>query len=126
MRLLYIAGPFSGPADADVLRNIERAAAVADWAWRDGAYGVVCPHLNSSVMHGTDVPHDRYYEADLALLSKCDAIAVLPHEGSKGAWAEVRMARALNLIVYTLTEDDVQFYLKNYREQKRSFHLAAT
>lgn len=96
MKLLYVAGPYTGKTDNEVYENIQRARQRAKKYWELG-YAVFCPHLNTAFFSGI-VPEEQFLEAGLLLLSKCDAIALpVNWELSKGTVAEVAYAEELGL-----------------------------
>lgn len=98
MKLVYISGPYSAPTINGVHDNIERARAAAVDLWQKG-YAVICPHLNSAYMDGV-ASWETFMEADLLILSKCDAIYMLPGwEKSTGARMELAKAKELGLDV---------------------------
>lgn len=93
-RLLYIAGPFSDPDRIHgVEQNILQASRAALDAWREG-WVAVCPHKNTAgFQHVADLPYKVWTRGDLAILSRCDAILLLPDwPGSPGARREVIFA----------------------------------
>ena len=107
MKLLYLAGPFSAPAgDSDPLHtvraNILVASRIALEAARAG-WMPVCPHKNSSGFEHTEIPAAFWYEGDIALMLRCDAVLMLPGwTASKGAVREFFMAqpRRIPIFVY--------------------------
>jgi hypothetical protein len=96
VQLVYVAGPYTGPDANSIHDNIEKARRIAVTLWKEG-YAVICPHLNSAHMDGV-VSWEQFMEADLLILSKCDAIALVPGwEKSKGACMEFQKAQELGL-----------------------------
>jgi hypothetical protein len=92
--LIYIAGPYRG----DVTTNIANARRVAVELWEKG-YNVICPHLNTSSMElDCKMPDARYLEGDLDILSRCDAMVVLPNsECSVGTQGEIAYCQNNNI-----------------------------
>lgn len=87
MKLIYVAGPYRGKTISDVYQNIQEARKHAGWLWEQG-WAVVCPHLNSAFMDGI-CPDESFILGDLEILSRCDAIYLLPRwQESKGATEE--------------------------------------
>lgn len=87
--LVYIAGPYTRP---DPVSNTHIAIQVADEMMATGLVTPVVPHL--SLTWHMVAPHDDvewWYEYDLAILARCDALYRLPGE-STGADAERRFA----------------------------------
>lgn len=105
VKLLYLAGPFSAPeGDPDPLHtvneNITAASRIALEAARAG-WMPVCPHKNSAGFEHTEIPAAFWYEGDIALMLRCDAVLMLPgYERSKGALAELDTAKAAGMGVY--------------------------
>ena len=105
VKLLYLAGQFSAPAgDSDPLHtvraNILAASRIALEAARAG-WMPVCPHKNSSGFEHTEIPASFWYEGDIALMLRCDAVLMLPGwRASKGAIAEHEAATAAGMGVY--------------------------
>lgn len=95
MKLLYIAGPYDHPDDPihGVQENITNASRIALEYWRKG-WAVICPHMNTAGFHhAKDVPRETWIQGDLLILSKCDAILMIPGwTGSPGAKAELDYA----------------------------------
>lgn len=107
MKLIYVAGPYRGKTHDErsfneIEANIRRAEAVAIALW-DKGYGVFCPHLNTCHFEvKSSAPAELYLEADLRMLSACDAILMLPGwEQSAGACKErFKARRILDMPVY--------------------------
>lgn len=105
VKLLYLAGPFGAPeGDPDPLHtvneNILAASRIALEAARAG-WMPVCPHKNSAGFEHTEIPTAFWYEGDIALMLRCDAVLMLPgYERSKGALAELDTAKAAGMGVY--------------------------
>ncbi len=90
---IYIAGPMTGLAE----HNFPAFHATAD-RLRQAGWDVVNPAENFGGR--TDLPHETYLRADVALLVGCDAIAMLPGwEDSRGARLEYLLARELGMPV---------------------------
>lgn len=88
MKLIYIAGPYSAPAAAARLRNVQEAREVADLINR--VYGdlacAVVPHFLSAGIEDSLSP-ERWYAATLEVLRRCDAVVLTAR------WAESTGAR---------------------------------
>jgi len=100
MKILYIAGPFSAPeGDPDPLHTIEAnilaASRIALEAARKG-WMPVCPHKNTAgFQHCLDIPVSHWYDGDIELMKRCDAVLLIPGwRESKGAAVERAVAIA--------------------------------
>jgi len=94
MKIIYIAGKYSGDIDA----NIQAAREVAEQLWAAGD-AVICPHTNTA--HFVQATYEQYLRGDLLILSRCDAIVMLPGwEESNGARGELRFACLHNIPAY--------------------------
>jgi nucleoside 2-deoxyribosyltransferase len=99
--LVYVAGPYSRP---DPVENTHRTIRIASELCAEGLVTPVVPHL-TMLWHAVE-PHplEHWYEYDLAVLARCDALLRL--EGaSTGADAEVEFARAREIPVFASRED---------------------
>lgn len=96
--VIYIAGPYSAPTDAEIDLNVNHARRVRDELVAKG-WAVICPHANTAYM---DNAHpDVYYTMDLAMLARCDAIMMLDGwEKSKGARMEFAFALTRTITVH--------------------------
>lgn len=87
MKVVYIAGPFTGETAWDVECNVRRAEQAALEVARLGAMPL-CPHTNSRFFHGQGPP-EFWYEGTMELLRRCDAVIFLHNWAtSKGCAAE--------------------------------------
>ena len=101
MKIIYVAGPYTADTPEGVAANVAAAAAVGQELLRRG-WAVICPH---SMTHnwdiGTGLAPEVFYETDLALLAKCDAICMVGDwTHSKGSLVENEKAREWGLAVY--------------------------
>ena len=94
--LVYLAGPFSQP---DPLHNTHRAIEAAECLLSEGLCTPFVPHLTALWHIVKPHPIDFWYEYDLVLLERCDAVLRLPGE-SIGADREVRHAIEIGLPVF--------------------------
>lgn len=106
MTLAYLAGPYrSKDGIWGVKRNVEAAMSVARELWKQG-YSVICPHANTALMDGPDIPDAVFLEGDIEMLRRCDLIVMLPGwERSAGASVEHQVAREIGLVVAVWDED---------------------
>jgi hypothetical protein len=94
MKAIYLAGPYSAPSDDLRACNIQAAWQRAAFLWSIPGVYCVCPHLNTMNMDGVvtldgATDREKFIQADLDLLARCDAIYMLRNwEGSKGAAGE--------------------------------------
>lgn len=97
MRVIYLAGPYSGDIDG----NIQRARALAIEVWRAGLF-CLCPHLNTIHFEkDLDMDSQEYVKRDLWILARCDALLTIPGwEHSEGARQEVSFCLANQVPVF--------------------------
>lgn len=92
MKLVYIAGPYTGKTPWQVEKNIRRAEDLAASVWARGHVGV-CVHTMCRHFVGV-APEDVFIEGDLVLLERCDAMLLVEGwEDSKGTQNEVVWCR---------------------------------
>jgi len=118
-RLVYVAGPYSSDDSAQKRANIEAAINVAIWCARNRIY-YFCPHLNSAYFDdlAPDIPTEFYYQMDLAILAKFDAVLLMKGwEYSKGASVEYNTAVTLGLRTFEYPVD-CSLLLEWIRENK--------
>ena len=98
MKLVYVAGRFSGVNRACVERNIAAAVEVGLGVAKVGAMPVV-PHSNTSHEDYEALqPYEFWIEGTMALLERCDALITVPGwEASDGACGEVKRAGELGM-----------------------------
>ena len=88
--LVYLAGPYTHP---DPVHNVHSVVGIAGAICDEGSVTPVVPHL-TALWHFIDPrPIEFWYEYDLALLARCDALLRLPGK-STGADKEVTYASA--------------------------------
>lgn len=100
MRVVYVAGKFTGANGWEVARNIRRAES---WGFAVAEAGAMpfIPHANTASFHNT-LTDAFWYQGTLEMLRRCDAIILVPGwEDSKGALAEVAEAKKLNMPIFT-------------------------
>ena len=66
MKIVYVAGPYRGPTESDVVRNIRNAEAVAQRIWQ-GNHPALCPHKNTALFGGL-CPDEVWLKGDLEML----------------------------------------------------------
>lgn len=99
--LVYVAGPYTNP---DPIRNTHDAVRWAEKVMRTGELTAFVPHL--SLLWHMVSPHDDvefWYEFDLTMLARCDAVFRFPG-ASSGADREVAFAYERGIPVYTSLE----------------------
>ena len=98
-QLIYLAGPYRAKNGYTVRENVRTAERFAVEVVQLGHYPVT-PHLNTAFFDGE--AEDEYFLAHgLALLSRCDAILLLPRwEQSSGSRQELADAHLHGLEVY--------------------------
>jgi hypothetical protein len=101
-KVIYVAGKYTG----DIESNIKLAREYSIKIWEIG-FTAFTPHLNSS--HFDDdcnCTWKDYMIAYLEILSRCDAIFMLPGwEDSKGALMEYNFAKENNIEIFYKLED---------------------
>jgi hypothetical protein len=115
MKLVYIAGPYSGGDYLEIDTHIAMARTAAAWLAEHGI-GFICPHLNSAHFEAVtpEVPNDYWYQLGVALLQRCDAILLLPGwEQSVGSLLEVSTSRDAEIPVFYF-EDERREELLNH------------
>lgn len=99
MKVVYIAGKFTGPNAWVIEQNIRAAELVGFEVALLGAMPLI-PHANTRFFHGTK-DASFWYEGTLELLRRCDAVmTVVRWEESKGAREEVEEARRRGMPVF--------------------------
>lgn len=96
MKVIYVAGPYRGHSESEVVANIRHAEAAAIRLWQTG-WAVICPHLNTRMFGGL-CPDDTWLKGDLEILKRCDAIYMVDGwQRSRGATDELHLAQSLNM-----------------------------
>lgn len=112
MRLLYISGPYRSDKGVNgIAQNIQKAREIARRLWLCG-YAVICPHLNTGLMDGPDIPDQVWLEGDFEMVKRCDGIVMMyGWEHSEGATAEHGVAQSNGLKIFYLPDDVVELKL---------------
>jgi hypothetical protein len=101
MKVIYVAGPYSGASAKDISENVALAAEVGQEIMRRG-HAVVCPH---TMTHDWDIrtglEYQDFLDMDLELLRRCDAICMVPGwETSHGSLGELELAKNLGKEIF--------------------------
>ena len=92
MKLIYIAGPYSG----DIEGNVKRAKAAMKKLYRHG-WAVHCPHLQPDM----DYTLDEWLKIDFYIIDKCDAVFFLKNwRNSLGSCREYLHATRQGKTIY--------------------------
>lgn len=101
--LVYIAGPYTNP---DPVQNTHFAVKVAEFVEREFDVGVVIPHLSLLWHIVKPSPLEKWYERDLHVLERCDAVYRM--EGaSSGADNECLHAAEFDIPVFYDSHDNM-------------------
>ena len=106
--IIYLSGAMHGskarPDDRDMA--LETAKLYSRVLWLYG-YAVFSPQCNTTHMYGSGLYSDPFLAFDLEFISEmADAVLALPGwEHSDGACAEVELARAIGLPIYTTLQE---------------------
>jgi len=91
MKVVYIAGPFSGTDHWKVARNVMEARRWVYWIAERGGVPL-CPHSMYEQFDGT-LGEQFWLDGTMELLTRCDAIAMVPGwQISGGSKAEFQHA----------------------------------
>ena len=100
IKLIYVAGKYTGKSDWETYLNIHKAKVAAKRLWDEG-WAVICPHANTAFFSGEEdheVDRLKWIEGDLEMLWRCDAIYMLrDFRKSRGAMEEYRQAQLRGL-----------------------------
>jgi nucleoside 2-deoxyribosyltransferase len=100
MKVVYVAGPFTGPTPWHVEQNVRRAELVGRCVAEAGASPLM-PHANTRFFTGIQTPQ-FWYDATIALLAKSDGLVLIPgYRKSQGTLVELAWARQNGLPVFT-------------------------
>ncbi len=109
--IIYIAGKYNAPTDGERLLNTHKAIDIGIKVYEKGHYPII-PHLTHWIEKRMDYlgypprPNEYWYDFDNLILPKCDGFIKICNNGeSKGADAEEKLARKLNLKIFTCLEE---------------------
>lgn len=113
--LLYVAGPYSGDVDTNILNA--RKVAIALW---EKGHAVICPHLNSIHMEqDCKATYDDFLRGDFKIIARCDGLVMTPDwQASKGACAEHVYASSLHMPIWVYP-DMPDLHLTEVRSPKQ-------
>lgn len=117
MKLVYIAGAFTGANNWEIQKNVRKAETVALAVWRSGAVAV-CPHKNTQNFYGA-IDEKKVVEGYITLLEVCHAIVVLPGSAnSNGTIIEMDAAYKKDMPLFFLdfVSDDPEHLPRYYLE----------
>jgi hypothetical protein len=104
MKVVYIAGPYRGSGEYQVLQNIREAEELALRVWRTGA-ACICPQKNTAFFGGA-APDEVWLKGDQEIVRRCDAVVCTKGwTASIGATGEVELARRLGIPVFEEFEE---------------------
>lgn len=100
--LVYLAGLYT---KGNIDDNITLARKIAIEVWESGLWAIT-PHLNTAHFEvDCKATYEDYMQGDLCMVSRCDAIIMLPGwDQSSGAKRELDLAKSLNIPVYYYPE----------------------
>lgn len=102
--ILYLAGAYSGKTKEETQKNIDYAMSISKELWGK-KYTVICPHGNTANFEIPDVTYDDYLRGDFEIISRCDALVLLPNWSlSNGAIKEKDYAQSLGVPVWYYPE----------------------
>lgn len=101
--IIYLAGPIRPKGKRTLEDNVATAKNIALRLWKAG-YAVISPHANSDLpitLADKVVEAGKWLKGDLEIMSRCDAVVVLPDwEQSEGTRGEVVFAQERNIPVF--------------------------
>jgi hypothetical protein len=99
MKVVYVAGPFTGKSSWDIEGNVRRAEGLALEVAKLGAMPL-CPHTNTRFFHGT-ITNEFWYDGTLELMRRADAIILIEGwQGSHGTGRELEEAKKKGIPVF--------------------------
>ena len=122
MKLVYVAGPFSGPHRNVVDMNIAAAQRVGIEVAKRGAMPVV-PHANTQHPDYEQVqPYQFWIDGTMLLLCACEAVMLVAGwENSSGARGEVAAAQERGMPVFQPGDyDGLSWWLGNQERNARA------
>lgn len=110
MKVVYIAGPYRGKCEFDVLENIIIARWYALHVWELGGVAL-CPHSNTAFFGGAHgIKDEVWLNGDLELLRRCDAIYLTSRwQDSTGARQEKEFAENNGIPVLFTRKELIEF-----------------
>lgn len=121
MKVVYVAGKYSGKTRQEIENNIYVAELCAITLANMGI-AFICPHLNSQGFeYKSSADYEFYMQMYLSIIPKCDAVIMLPnYRESKGAMREMELALKNNIQLFMPhTPTDIECFeeVKDYFAQ---------
>jgi hypothetical protein len=109
LKVIYVAGKYNDErGEWYIVCNIREAERAAQFIWLNGGVAI-CPHMNTSLWGGL-CSWETWIQGDLEILSRCDAIYMLPNWiTSEGAKQELEFAMKRNIPVLYDNKDLLEF-----------------
>ena len=100
MKVVYIAGPYTGFSNLQTKQHIQRAENLAMQVWQLADCCAICPHLNTAFWDGL-ISWEDFLQGDLAIIERCDALLLVDGwRKSKGTRKEVDHAERHGIPVF--------------------------
>lgn len=104
MKLIYVAGPYTGKTHSEIDDNIEKAEAASIVLFQKG-WNVFTPHKNTAHYEKYEavagLTYHTWIETTADMLRRCDAIFMMKEwERSSGAKAELVIAQEMGIPIF--------------------------
>ena len=108
MKVVFVAGPFSGANAWEIEQNVRRAEALALEIWQRGGVAI-CPHSMNRFFFGT-ASEEVYREGCLEIIRRVDGVALVDGwERSSGTAGEVSEANVNGIPIFGPDQRELLF-----------------